>query len=53
MRIIANPIAPFQAFPEADFHSTFRIKERILPFAADIYRYLEFDKIKNFTLGYP
>ncbi len=29
------------------------IKERVLPFAADIYRYLEFDKIKDFSLGYP
>ena len=29
------------------------MKERILPFAADIYRYLEFDKIRDFTLGYP
>ncbi len=29
------------------------MEEKILPFAADIYRYLEFDKIKDFTLGYP
>jgi aconitate hydratase 2/2-methylisocitrate dehydratase len=29
------------------------MKEKVLPFAADIYRYLEFDKIKDFTLGYP
>ncbi len=29
------------------------MKEKVLPFAADIYRYLEFDRIKDFTLGYP
>lgn len=29
------------------------MKEKVLPFAADIYRYLEFDKIKDFTLSYP
>jgi aconitate hydratase 2/2-methylisocitrate dehydratase len=28
------------------------MKEKILPFAADIYRYLEFHKMKDFTLGY-
>jgi aconitate hydratase 2/2-methylisocitrate dehydratase len=27
--------------------------DKVLPFAADIYRYLEFDKIKDFTLAYP
>ncbi len=29
------------------------MNEKVLPHAADIYRYLEFDKIKDFTLGYP
>ena len=29
------------------------MKEKVLPHAADIYRYLEFDKMKDFTLGYP
>ncbi len=29
------------------------MKEKVLPFAADIYKYLEFDRIKDFTLGYP
>ena len=28
------------------------MKEKILPFAADIYRYLEFHKMKDFTLSY-
>ena len=28
------------------------MKEKVLPHAADIYRYLEFDKIKDLTLGY-
>jgi aconitate hydratase 2 / 2-methylisocitrate dehydratase len=29
------------------------MKEKVLPFASDIYKYLEFDRIKDFTLGYP
>ena len=28
------------------------MKDKILPFAQDIYRYLEFHKMKDFTLGY-
>jgi cytoplasmic iron level regulating protein YaaA (DUF328/UPF0246 family) len=28
------------------------MKEKVLPFAGDIYRYLQFDEIKNFSLDY-
>ena len=28
------------------------MKERVLPAAAEIYRYLEFDKMSDFSLGY-
>ncbi len=28
------------------------MKEKVLPFAGDIYKYLEFHKMKDFTLGY-
>ena len=38
--------------PSAEEYFTI-MKEKVLPFSAEIYRYLEFDKIKDFTLGYP